>query len=203
MRRSRGIFTYALVGVLGVMLGSGTLSAAATAAVGGLPELEARVAALETTVASLPASIADSLAAAKLYTDSSVAAEAAARQAADTTLQGNINSEAAARQQGDADTLAAANQYTDSKVASAHGTLQSRRVIGDSFVRLDAFAFGNASASCGAGEVVTGGGYQASGVSVTELAWTGTNSTTWVVRGQGGALGGTLSAVAICSTIGP
>jgi hypothetical protein len=65
-----------------------------------------------------PGSTEDTLTAANAYTDSQVAAEAAARAAADTTLQGNILAEAAARQQGDTDTLTAAKAYTDSQVAA-------------------------------------------------------------------------------------
>jgi hypothetical protein len=77
------------------------------------------------------------LAAAKQYADSVVQSEAAARQAADSTLQANINAEAAARaaadttlqnhvdaeaaarQQGDADTLLGAKQYADSLSGAA------------------------------------------------------------------------------------
>jgi hypothetical protein len=40
-------------------------------------------------------------------------AEAAARAAADTLLQNDIDAEAGARQQGDADALIAAKQYAD------------------------------------------------------------------------------------------
>jgi hypothetical protein len=74
--------------------------------------------------------------AANAYTDQKVAAEAAARAAADTTLQGNIDAEAAARAaadttlqfnidaeaaaraQGDVDTLSAGHAYTDAKAAA-------------------------------------------------------------------------------------
>ena len=59
---------------------------------------------------------------ANAYTDQKVAEEAAARSAADTTLQSNIDAEAAARAQGDIDTLGAANAYTDSKVAAEAAT---------------------------------------------------------------------------------
>ena len=69
---------------------------------------------------------------ANAYTDAQVAAEAAARAAADTTLQSNIDAEAAARAQGDIDTLGAANAHTDASVAAeaaaraaADTTLQS------------------------------------------------------------------------------
>ncbi len=51
--------------------------------------------------------------------------EAAARQAADTTLQNNINAEAAARAQGDADTLAAAHLYTDTSVQNEAAARQA------------------------------------------------------------------------------
>jgi hypothetical protein len=45
-------------------------------------------------------------------------AEAAARAAADSTLQAAIDAEVAARMQGDVDTLAAAKQYTDQQIAA-------------------------------------------------------------------------------------
>ena len=46
----------------------------------------------------------------------SINSETAARAAADTTLQNNINAEALARQQGDAAALATANLYADTVV---------------------------------------------------------------------------------------
>jgi hypothetical protein len=68
---------------------------------------------------------AETLSAAKSYTDTSVGNEAAARQAADATLQSNLDNETAARKQGDADTLAAAKGYTDTSVANEAAARQA------------------------------------------------------------------------------
>jgi hypothetical protein len=127
--------------------------------------------------------IAAVLAAAKAYTDAQVGAEATARQAGDTTLQtninsetaargaadstlqGNINAEATARTSGDASTLAAAKAYTDSKGV---GTLSGTIVVGNAVLlcglldpTCDSTAWGHAS--CPAGSVATGGGFESFG----------------------------------------
>jgi hypothetical protein len=57
---------------------------------GGVPALEKRVKELEQQVAALQQGQPDLLAAAKAYTDQKIAAEAAARQAADTALQAAV-----------------------------------------------------------------------------------------------------------------
>jgi hypothetical protein len=68
---------------------------------------------------------ANTLAAAKSYTDSSVGTEAAARQAADSALQSNLDAETAARKQGDADTLTSGKSYTDGAVAAEAAARQA------------------------------------------------------------------------------
>jgi hypothetical protein len=55
----------------------------------------------------------------------SVTAETAARQAADATLQTNVNNEASARVAGDTSGLSSAKSYTDSSVASESAARQS------------------------------------------------------------------------------
>src|SRR5439155_21408048 len=60
-------------------------------------------------------------AAADTTLQSNVNAEAAARQAADTTLQSNINAEAITRIAEDGTTLASAKAYTDTKGAEGGG----------------------------------------------------------------------------------
>lgn len=107
---------------------------------GGLPALEARVTALEGMVNTLTTALAAETAArlaADAQLQSAINAEAAARQAADASLQSAINSEAAARQAADTSQQnaisneIAARQGADASLQAAINTEAAARVAGD------------------------------------------------------------------------
>ena len=83
------IVTRTTVAVVGLVLALATLRPAPAAAQVTLGQLQTRIVALEKLVATLQGQIGG------------IATEAAARQAADATLQANITAEAAAREAAD------------------------------------------------------------------------------------------------------